>query len=290
MYVGYGPWRPKHGKDTGMEWRLIRSGYQSGAMNMALDEALLQSVATGRSLPVLHLYRWQPPTVTLGYAQSVAEDINLDACRSAGLDVVRRVTGGRAVLHDHEVTYGIMAPVQQGLFEGSVLECYKVIAEALQLTLQRLGLNARLVPGRRSPQPAAAERAVCFTAPSQYELVIDGRKVAGSAQKRQGKGFLQHGSLPLEMDLDLLARVLPGNPALSAGQRFSKIGWLNRWADPPLVVDEVEDSLVTAFGERLGIRWRISVPDQFEQGLAEQLYRDKYGIPQWTLQKRRSAD
>lgn len=273
-----------------MEWRLIRSGYQSGAMNMALDEALLQSVAQGRSLPILRLYRWRPATVTLGYAQSAAEDVNLEACRAAGLEVVRRTTGGRAVLHDREVTYAVIAPVRQGLFEGSVLDCYRVIAEALQLTLRNLGLDARLEPGRRPPAHARAERAVCFTAPSQYELLIDDCKVAGSAQKRQGKGFLQHGSLPLEMDLQLLGRILPGNSDLAVEQRFRKVGWLNRWSARTLEVDEVEEALMDGFRERLGLRWRVSRPDASETVLAEQLYRDKYGRPEWTLDKRRVAD
>jgi len=273
-----------------MEWRLIQSGFQTGAMNMALDEALLQSVAEGRSLPVLRLYRWRPAAVTLGYAQRADKDVSLSACRAAGLDVIRRATGGRAVLHDHEVTYAVIAPVRQGLFEGSVLDCYRVIAEALQLTLRTLGLDARLEPGRRFSGPVGSERAVCFTAPSQYELVIDDCKVAGSAQKRQGKGFLQHGSLPLEMDLPLLDRILPGDPELGAEQRFRKIGWLNRWASRPLTVDEVEKTLIDSFRRRLDIHWHISAPDAREAALAEQLCREKYGRPEWILQKNWAAD
>lgn len=266
-----------------MNWRLIRSGQQSGAMNMALDEALLQSVTRGTSPPILRLYRWQPATVTLGYAQSVAEDINLAACRDARLDVVRRMTGGRAVLHDKEVTYAVIAPVQQGHFEGSVLDCYKVIAEALQETLISLGLTAQLVAGRRPGAARQPERAVCFTAPSQYELLIDGCKVAGSAQKRQGKGFLQHGSLPLEVDLDLLGRVLPDGQGALPEERFRKVGWLNRWSADPLGIDQVEDRLIDAFQRRLDIRWLFSAPDAAETALADQLCAEKYAHPDWTL-------
>lgn len=163
-------------------WRLINSGFQTGAMNMALDEALLHSVARGDSLPVLRFYRWSPATVTLGYAQSVHTDLDLDVCRRAGLDVVRRSTGGRAVLHDHEVTYSVIAPLNTLIFGNSVLDCYRVISEILQKTLRQLGLPAQLVPGKLRGGHQNATKAICFSAPSQYELVIDGRKVAGSAQ------------------------------------------------------------------------------------------------------------
>lgn len=266
-----------------MEWRYIHSGAMSGAMNMALDESLLQSVAEGNSLPILRLYRWQPATVTLGYAQNARSDVNLDACREAGLDVVRRATGGRAVLHACEVTYAVIAPVQQGGFEGSVLDCYRVIAEALQHTLETLGLSSKLVPGCRQPASARSERAVCFTAPSQYELLIDGCKVAGSAQKRQGRGFLQHGSLPLEMDLNLLSRILPGNRELPPEKRFRKVGWLNRWAERPLTIAEVEETLVAAFERQLDAKLCNSRPTVAEMTLAERLCVEKYATPEWTF-------
>ncbi len=266
-----------------MHWRLIQSGPLCGALNMALDEALLQSVSAGVSPPIFRVYRWQPATVTLGYAQAAARDIDLAVCREAGLDVVRRMTGGRAVLHAEEVTYAVIAPVRQGCFEGSVLDCYKLIAEALQQTLARLGLASRLVPGRRQGAARPADRAVCFTAPAQYELLIDGCKVAGSAQKRQGRGFLQHGSLPIELDLELLGRVLPAAGETVAPDRFRKVGWLNRWAATPLRIAQVEAQLIETFGEHLGITWRKSEPDAAEIRLAQRLLAEKYANPDWTF-------
>ena len=122
-------------------------------MNMAIDEVLLESVATGASAPVLRLYRWQPATLTLGYAQSIHKDIDRDLCLSHGIDVVRRSTGGRAVLHDREMTYAVMAPFSSGVFGATVLDCYRVIAEVLQETLVRLGLSPELVAGERRGGP-----------------------------------------------------------------------------------------------------------------------------------------
>jgi len=264
-------------------WRLIRSGHLAGAMNMALDDALLQSVAAGASPPVLRLYRWRPATVTIGYAQSVASDINLDACRQAGLDVVRRPTGGRAVLHDQELTYAVIASTQEGCLRGSVLDCYRAIAEVLCATVRQLGVAAELVPGQRRGPGRDPIKAVCFSAPSQYELVVEGRKVAGSAQKRQGSCFLQHGSLPAAMDLDLLGRILPGAVDLSPAQRFGSVGWLNRWTARPLVIEEMEDLLIETFAQLLGIEWSVDEPTAAELQLAGQLCQDRYLNPAWTF-------
>ncbi|MEJ2472231.1 MAG: lipoate--protein ligase family protein [Desulfuromonadales bacterium] len=266
-------------------WRLIHSGFQSGSMNMALDEALLTAVAAGQSPPVLRFYRWRPATVTLGYGQSVATDIDLPACREAGLDVVRRLTGGRAVLHDQEVTYAVIAPWSSPAFGHSVLDCYRVIADVLLATLRQLGLPAALVPGKPRGGPRNVARAVCFSAPSQYELVIEGRKVAGSAQKRQGEVFLQHGSIPLEMDLALLGRVLKTASRPGETEQLASVGWLNHWAAKPFTQEVVETRLAEQFAAGLQCHWQVSEPSAAEQAMALKLCHEKYGHPDWNLKR-----
>lgn len=254
-------------------------------MNMALDEALLHSVARGDSLPVLRFYRWKPATVTLGYAQSVTSDIDLDVCRRAGLNVVRRSTGGRAVLHDNEVTYSVIAPFNTGLFGHSVLDSYRVISEILQKTLLRLDLPAQLVPGKPRGGRQNAMKAVCFSAPSQYELVIEGRKVAGSAQKRHGQAFLQHGSIPVEMDLDLLGKALKAEIIDSSDNLLNTVGWLNHWSKQPILVSDVEKILAETFAEQLQIDWLHSVPDPAEISAAQKMSTEKYANPDWTMKR-----
>jgi len=252
---------------------------------MALDEALLHSVANGASLPILRFYRWQPATVTLGYGQSVTTDVDLDACRQAGLDVIRRSTGGRAVLHDHEVTYAVIAPFNSELFAGSVLDCYRVISKVLQQTLIDLGLPARLVPGRPRAGQQNSPRAVCFSAPSQYELVVNGRKVVGSAQKRHGRAFLQHGSIPIELDLDLLGRILKVSAGHAGCDLLETVGWLNQWSTRPLTVDEIENRLAAQFSQQLQIEWVASDPSADEVREAGDLYREKFGHRDWNMKR-----
>jgi len=260
-------------------WRLIRSGQLTGAMNMALDDALLHSVASGTSVPILRLYRWQPATLTVGYAQTIDAGIDLGACRAGGIDVVRRPTGGRAVLHDREVTYAVIAPVG-GPFGSGVAESYRVIAGVLRNVLCKFGLPAELVPGKSRGQPG---RAACFTAPAQHELLIAGCKVAGCAQKRRGQMFLQHGSIPLDLDLDLLQQLMPAPPGEAPADRFRTIGWLNRFAPVPLLVDEVEDALVEGFAADLGIHFEPGMPTLEENDVAERLHAKWYGNRAWVL-------
>ena len=259
-------------------WRLIRSGYLPGAMNMALDDALLHAVADGASPPILRLYRWRPAALSLGYAQSLDSGVDLIACHAAGIDVVRRPTGGRAVLHAHEVTYAVLAPVG-GVFGTSIAESYRAIACALQRALCSLGVSAELVPGR--PR-CGLDRAVCFTAPAQHELLVAGCKIAGCSQKRRKQAFLQHGSIPLELDLDLLQRVLPVAAGEDAAGRRQAIGWLNRFSAHPLSVEQVEEAVIRGCAEVFAVDLAGSTITADEYQLAGKLQERMYGNAKWT--------
>lgn len=273
---------------TSPPWRLIRSDFLSGAENMAVDEALLEAVAQGGAGPVLRLYRWEPPTVTLGYFQRGPDVVNLDACRDLGLAVVRRCTGGRAVLHDREVTYAVVSPERSGVFPGGILENYKVIAGVLRRTLESFGLPAEMAPGRsHGAGGEGVQQSACFTAPSSYELVHQGCKVTGSAQKRCGSAFLQHGSIPVEMDLERLFLALDTRRHIgaAAGGRLlgRSIGWMNRWLESPVTVSDVEDRLVAACAEAWGIQFVESGLSAAEQERAAVLLKEKYAVPSWNL-------
>lgn len=237
---------------------------------MALDDVLLQRVQAGISPPVVRLYRWQNPTLSLGYSQRKAEQYDLQSCRKHGVEVVRRLTGGRAVLHDDELTYAVISR-HQGQFSGTISGSYQYIAQVLLDALASLGLDVR-VAARHGVGRAASrvEQSACFTAPAQFEIICGDKKICGSSQKRTRQGFLQHGSLPLNMDLLRLFLLLNTdknlNPTEGVQRLAEKIGWINRFCQPPCSVEQLEAALVNAFCHR----WPV---DFIEQAItAEELH------------------
>lgn len=253
----------------------------TGAMNMAMDEALLESVSAGTSVPVLRIYRWSLPTVSIGYAQKYATTVNSVACRELGVDVVRRPTGGRAVLHQDEVTYSVISPDKNEVFPGGILANYRVIAHVLQETLTSAGVEASIFTERsHGLGTAGAEASACFTAPGTTELVFQGVKMTGGAQKRQGAAFLQHGSIPLEMNLEMLFRVLDTEGRISPQEGAQilrkKVGWINRWLNSAMPIDVLENLLIAAFLKAFGLNCIEDVPTLGEMRRCQQLHDEKY--------------
>lgn len=179
-------------------WRLIVDGEADGATNMAVDHAILDAIVEGASLPTLRFYAWAPPCLSLGRGQPLA-DADQDACRAAGVDIVRRPTGGRAILHTDELTYSVSLLQSDPRAEGGVVESYRRLSEGLLEGLRRLAVQAAQAVSRGSVD--AADTAVCFETPADYEITVGGRKLVGSAQWRARGGVLQHGTLPLCGDL-----------------------------------------------------------------------------------------
>ena len=269
-------------------WRLINCGEQHGAWNMALDEALLHSVENGASLPILRLYRWQPATVTLGYFQQGSDIVNLGTCRDFGYSVVRRITGGRAVLHDQEVTYAVISPEQNEIFPGGVAQNYHVIADVLHATFAEFGLQTTVSSGRKEREDSdGVQRSSCFTAPALSELVLNGQKMTGSAQKRLSTAFLQHGSIPLDINPEQLYLALNTGDRIDLKRRIERladrVGWMNRWLDQPAGIEDVEQCLIRQFENIIDINFISDVPTVAETDIAKRLMKEKYSNPEWVL-------
>lgn len=255
---------------------------------MALDEVLLQRVQAGISPPVVRLYRWKKPTLSIGYSQRKAEQYNLQVCRQYGVDVVRRLTGGRAVLHDDELTYAVISNHQWPL-RGSISYCYQSIAQVLLEALASLGLNAK-VAARHAIGRAASrvEQSACFTAPAQFEIICGDKKICGSSQKRTRQGFLQHGSMPLNTDLFKLFSVLNTDKNLDQtdGVRAlaDKVGWINLFCQPPCSVKQLEDALLNAFYHQWPVNFieQALTPDELHQ--AADLAQCRYDHLDWPLE------
>ncbi len=189
-------------------WRFLNTGPDSGAANMAIDEALLIGVNKGTTPPTVRVYAWDPPTVSLGYAQRIDAELDLEAVRRSGFGVVRRPTGGRAVLHAGELTYSVVGPAGEEPLGRSIMEAYEAIAQALAAGLSHLGIDVELAQVATEAMSRDGASPPCFASAGRYELVIGGRKLIGSAQRRVGRGVLQHGSVLTDATHERIADVM----------------------------------------------------------------------------------
>ena len=263
-------------------WRLITTPPARGAWNMAVDEAILEHVERGESLPTLRLYAWDPPCLSLGRAQPIS-DVDFSRLAAYGWEVLRRMTGGRSILHTDELTYSVAGTVNEPNLSGSLLESYNRLAGALLAAVRDLGLLVEMKEGKAdqgTPNP------VCFEVPSTYEITVNGKKLIGSAQARRKEGVLQHGSLPLTGDLTRIcqALVFPDEPARQAA--------MERLLDRATTVESVlgrkvswgtaAQAFVRAFEAQLGLNLETGELSPSELARTEELLKEKYAHPSWT--------
>ncbi len=264
-------------------WRYISTPAARGAWNMAVDEAVLEAVGHAESLPTFRLYAWQPACLSLGYAQSF-KDVDLQRIRANGWELVRRVTGGRAILHTDELTYSVAAPPDEPHLAGTVLESYQRLAKALIIAVRDLGLPVEME--ENAPPASATKGPVCFEVPSAYEIVVGGKKLIGSAQARKKEGILQHGTFPLHGDLTRItqALVFPDEPArLAAGQKLlSRAVTAESVTGTQIAWDVAAAAFVRAFEMSLDISLQPGELTLAELSRAEELVLNKYDHPSWT--------
>lgn len=260
-------------------WRLLIDPALPGSANMARDEAMQQLHARGLTLPTLRLYAWQPACLSLGrFQRSTA--LEREACCAAGIEIVRRPSGGRALLHDDELTYAVVAHANHGIIGGeSIGTSYRAISLAFVEALRRLGVQADLAPRQRSENGSTSS--ACFDAPTAHELVIAGRKLIGSAQMRREHVLLQHGAVPLSEHAQRLAALLSDTPADLAQRMIA----LDQAARRRIDFAELAQVLIQAFAHV----WQIELvpgtwlPEELE--LATQLEHEKYLDDSWTFQR-----
>lgn len=250
---------------------MIDSGRCPAPFNMALDEALALSVRKGDSPAVLRLYGWERPSITLGRFQKTA-DIDLGYCMRKGIPVVRRPTGGRAVLHDEELTYSFSSGTA-GRFARGLRDSYRLISDAVSQALRDIGLAAE-VKGRPEKGHVLAGSPLCFQSSSFGEILLNDRKVAGAAQRRWPEGLLQQGSLAYHHNTALLHRIC------GAGELDRCMGGI-REALPGLEEERLKTALIEAFEDRFAVRLDPSAPTREETHLAQSLLERKYLLDSW---------
>ncbi len=259
-------------------WRLLVDSAREGAVNMAVDQTLLESVQAGGP-PVLRLYRWRPACLSFGRNQPARGRYDPDRARAEGIDIVRRPTGGLAVLHDRELTYAVAVPA--GVL-GGPRETYLALNRALVRGLLRLGVDAAVAPARATPASPLDRTGgnPCFAEAAPGEVTAGGRKLVGSAQRCERRTILQHGSILLDGDQSAVTRLQARPPLRAQPESGTILHELGRLPDP----GTLEAALVRGFEQEAGIRL---VAGELTPEEVERVHRTeaRYRSVEWTWRR-----
>ncbi|MBA4600878.1 lipoate--protein ligase family protein [Thermoactinomyces mirandus] len=268
-------------------WRFLPYHAYTAAQNMAIDQAIMDLISEKKVPPTLRFYGWKVPTLSIGYFQKAKKEVNLPYIQEKGLGFVRRMTGGRAVLHDKELTYSVIVSEDNPSIPQTVSQSYRVISQGLLEGFRALGLDACL----NDPLETRKENlsAACFDSPSDYELVIDGKKVAGSAQTRQRGVVLQHGSILLDLDEEMLFSLLlfPSEQVRERLKRqFSqKAVAINRILPNPVILDDVVTAFYEGFQKGMGITLEPGELTPEEKIRVQECLKERYETDEWNLRR-----
>jgi len=273
-------------------WHFLNSGKCRASFNMALDEALLEWHSNGEIGPVLRFYEWEPATLSIGYFQNVEKEINMDEVKKNGLGFVRRPTGGRGVLHEHELTYSVIVSESYPEMPESVTQAYRVISGGLLEGFRNLDLDASFsVPQteKQNNDLKNPKSAVCFDTPSWYELVVEGKKVAGSAQTRQKGVILQHGAILLSLDVDKLISLFnfksEEHRELMRKSLPEKAVAIDRLVNRSVSIKECTDAFSKGFESALDMKLEPLELTEQQIEFVMEIERKKYANDDWTYRK-----
>lgn len=261
-------------------WRLIDTGPLSGRENMAIDEALFRCFDPASSRPVLRLYGWQPPALSLGRFQKAGDDLDLDRCRADNLMVVRRITGGGAIYHSDELTYSLVCGPSQIPAATSVKESFRVLTSFLLGLYRALGLQAAYAADLAPAGTRLGERTpLCFAGKESYDILVNGRKLGGNAQRRSREIIFQHGSIPLQNRVQQGLGYLRTKPQ-GIEQASTCLAEQGMTAD----FDQLQQTLVAQFQAQLGASLQADDLTADEQALSQRLAAGKYCADCWNLE------
>lgn len=266
-------------------WRLILSGHQDAYTNMALDETLLEGYLRYKALPTLRIYGWDPSAISLGYFQDPVINLHIDECARQQVSFVRRLTGGGVLIHDNDLSYSVICSAEDLGCGRSVTESFKKTCSFLQRAYSVFGLAARFaceedrVHMRRS-SPSEMQPDFCLASNEKYDLVINGKKLGGNAQKRKKHALLQHGSIPLQ-DITRQVTVLLQHAGAFGNTFFS----LNDFVRQQVGFDELQYVLIDSFCKSFGVTLVRGNLTAREEKLFRQLRDTKYATREWNYAK-----
>lgn len=269
-----------------MQWRLLPFRRLDAFENMAIDEAIFRVNQKKETPPTIRFYGWASPAVSLGYFQNVKKEVDVDARRRHCIHIVRRPTGGKAVLHDGDLTYAVVARDSNSLFPSDILGTYRIISDCIAGGLALLGITAETADKNRAPEGDSLT-ASCFSSPSRYELLVKNRKICGSAQLRSHGVFLQHGSILMDFDPFKTCDVMLPHFENYEGQVLrmrQAVTSVIDHTDPPVDIRAVCASLMTGFEKALGIDLTPGTLSPEEEELKAILMADKYMNIKWNME------
>lgn len=246
-----------------------------GSLNMAIDDYFFQSLGK-RPQTYLRFYTWKKPTVSLGYSQRIFKVADVEYCQRNEIDIVRRMTGGKLVLHHKEITYSVCSSDSE-TFTISVAESYRLISQALMKGLERMGLKPYLADS--TPDFYAKGNLPCFSYPARNEIEVLGKKIVGSAQKRVGSKFIQHGSIPLEEDGGLLKPI----SFMEGKESDIRLISLSQALGRKVSFDWVVDRLKAGFSEHFGISLQPKMLSAKEMEAIQEIQKERYENKAWTF-------
>lgn len=285
-----------------MNFRLIDTGFNNAAMNMAIDESLLAS-----KKPVLRFYRWKPAALSLGYFQNVS-DINIKECKKNNVDIVRRITGGKTVLHDRELTYSFI--IDERAMPKSIIESYKIISRGILMALKELGVNASIkkeidinksIRKKINNENLSMEKeslnnkknkirnksAICFNEPSYYEIVVGNKKIVGSAQTRKDGKLLQHGSVLIDININKLTSLFNiKNKKEIIKQSEKRITSINDELNKKIDYTDVAGAMRNGFEKNFKVDLEEDKLTEKELDTAKRLVKEKYSTKEWNFYRK----
>jgi lipoyl(octanoyl) transferase len=273
-----------------MTWRLITYRPCNAFENMAIDEAIFRETIKNQKPPTLRFFGWHPSAISIGYFQDLKKEINVHRCRLSSVDVVRRITGGKAVYHRDDITYSLTAGKTEKLFPDNIIGTYEKISLCLARGLSFLGIHAQLAKvnaGMAVGEPDMSP--ACFSTPSGNELLVAGRKICGSAQTRTQGGFLQHGSLMITFDPMETAALILSTQAPEQSEKLRRaVTSINEIIPSPVSTETIATFLQRGFSDELGITLTEEPLTPEEKVLSRQLVK-KYQSDVWNWKRKKEG-
>ncbi|MEM2109338.1 MAG: biotin/lipoate A/B protein ligase family protein [Candidatus Odinarchaeota archaeon] len=254
-----------------MSWRVIPLAVNKASLNMAIDAAILDEVSAGRSPPTLRLYRWRPSAVSIGYFQSIVEEVNIEACREKGVDIVRRMTGGGAVYHSYngEITYSVILPEKYENIPKDIIRSYELICGGIVNALGVLGLKAQFKPVN--------------------DIIVGGRKISGNAQTRRKGVILQHGTILLDLNIDEMFTFLKVSKEKISDKLIKsveeRVTSITAEIGSKPDYSKISELLIKGFSESLKFNYKFNGLTRIEQKLTREYDETQFNNEEWVFRR-----